>query len=256
MHTVIDQTAEVGGNCRIGNFVTIAAGVWIGDDVSIGHNVVIHIGSRIGNGTNIQDHAVIGRQPLTSAISTRQARHCKPIRVGDGCIIGSHSVLYASVELGDGVMVADLASIREGTVIRSHTNIGRGVLVEYDTVVGERCKIQTGSHLTGNMIIEDDVFFGGEVHTMNDKELDRDKDLPFAGPHIKRGARVGGNATILPGVVIGVDSVVGAGAVVTKDVPDRTIVVGVPAVYLKDVPARLQLDRAKLKNVSATVRAN
>lgn len=241
MNVAIHPTATLGARCQIGNFVTIGEHASIGDDVSIGHNVVVHPGARIGDRTNIQDHAVIGRQPISSAISTHRTSRCDPIRIGRECIIGSHVVLYAGAELEDGVMVADLASIREATVIKSKAIIGRNVLVEYDTVVGRRCKIQTGSHLV-DMTIEDDVYIGPQVSIMNDKQLDRDKDLPMAGPHIKSGARIGGNATILPGITIGADSVVGAGAVVTKDVPEGVIVVGNPARYLKDVPADLRLE--------------
>jgi UDP-3-O-[3-hydroxymyristoyl] glucosamine N-acyltransferase len=164
--------------------VTISEQAEIGNRVYIGHNVVVHAGARIGENTSIQDHAVIGRQPISSSISTRQAPSCDPICIGENCIIGSHVVLYAGVTLEDNVMVADLASIREGTSVGMHSINGRGVLVEYDTIIGKRCKIQTGSHVTGNMIIEDDVFFGGEVHTMNDKQLDRVKGLPMEGPHI------------------------------------------------------------------------
>ncbi|MEE9294170.1 MAG: DapH/DapD/GlmU-related protein [Phycisphaerae bacterium] len=252
MMKAVSPTAQIASGCRIGNFVTIGDDVVVGENVHIGHNVVIHEGAYIGAGTTIQDHTVIGRQPLSSSVATRPATCCPPIRIAQECIIGSHVVLYAGVVLQDRVMVADLASIREGSVIKSKASIGRGVLVEYDTVVGERCKIQTGCHLTGNMIIEADVFFGGEVHTMNDKQLDRDKGLPMVGPHIKRGARVGGNATVLPGITVGFDSVVGAGAVVTKDVPDGTIVVGNPARFLKRVPDHLRLADTVQRDYTAT----
>lgn len=251
MNRAIDPSAKLGNNCRIGNFVTIAEQVHIGNGVYIGHNVVVHAGARIGENTSVQDHAVIGRQPISSSISTRQVSTCDPICIGKNCIIGSHVVLYAGVRLEDNVMVADLASIREGTSVGAQSIIGRGVLVEYDTIIGQRCKIQTGSHVTGNMIIEDDVFFGGEVHTLNDKHLDRVKGLSMAGPHIKRGARVGGNATILPGVIVGIDAVIGAGAVVTKNVPDGVIVVGVPATYLKDVPIDQRIHGAPLHSSTA-----
>ena len=248
MNTAIDDSAVVGRRCRIGNFVTISARAVLGDDVFIGHNVIIHPGARIGDRTNIQDHAVIGRQPISSTISTRKVDHCEPIQIGAECIIGSHVVLYAGVVLEDAVMVADLASIRERTVVRKQAIVGRGVLVEYDTVIGERTKIQTGTHLTGNMIIESDVFIGGEVCTMNDKQLDRDGSAELIGPRIRRGARIGCNATILPGVIIGIDAVVGAGATVTKDVPDATVVSGPAAKYLKDAPPEFCLNQWPLRS--------
>lgn len=255
MTAVVHESARVGRNVRIGNFVTICEDATIGDDVVVGHNVVVHAGARIGDRTNIQDHAVIGRQPVSSTISTRKVDHCDPIEIGADCIIGSHVVLYAGVVLEDAVMVADLASIRERTVVRKQAIVGRGVLVEYDTVIGERVKVQTGTHLTGNMIIESDVFIGGEVCTMNDKQLDRDRSAELIGPRIRRGARIGCNATILPGVIIGVDAVVGAGATVTKDVPDATVVSGPAAKYLKDAPPEFCLDRLPLGPPGASAKA-
>ena len=118
MTGIIHPTAKLGSNCRIGNFVTIAENVVIGDRVSIGHNVVIHAGARIGDGTDLQDQGVIGRQPISSSVSTRKTGCCEPIRIGREGIIGSQVVLYAGVVLEDGVMVADRASIREGSVVK------------------------------------------------------------------------------------------------------------------------------------------
>lgn len=233
---VIEEDVTVGANTVTGNNVVILRGVRIGDHVSIGHNVVIHENTIIGNEVSIADSSVIGRQPKSAAISTRKVeRTLPPLQIGERCTIGALVTLYAGTRIGAGAMVADMASIREMCVIKDYAIIGRGVLMEYETVVGEYSKIQTGCHITGNMVIEDHVFFGAEVTTMNDKYMDRTGE-PFAGPHIKSGARVGCNATLLPGVVIGKEAVIGAGAVVTKDVPDYKVAVGVPARVIKDVP--------------------
>lgn len=92
------------------------------------------------------------------------------------------------------------------------------------------------------MIIEDHVFFGPLVTSMNDKYMDRAEET-FKGPHVKRGARIGGNATLLPGITIGEEAVIGAGAVVTKDVGPYTVAVGVPAKPIKEVPKEQYLDK-------------
>jgi acetyltransferase-like isoleucine patch superfamily enzyme len=132
-------------------------------------------------------------------------------------------------------MIADMASIRELCDIKDHAIVGRGVVVEYETVIGENVKIQAGCHITGNMTIEDHVFLGPEVTTANDPYMDRVTG-EFKGPHIRKGARIGANATLLPDVVIGEDTVVTAGAIVGTNVPDQKIAAGLGARLVGDVP--------------------
>jgi len=225
----IDPTAKMGAGCDFGFGAVVMAGAEVGDGVSLGHHTVVYPGVRIGPGTRVQDNSVIGRPTITSRTSTRQADERPPLVVGAGCIIGCSVVLYWGSEIGDGVMVADLASVREGCRIGAGSIVGRACVVEYDTVIGERVKIQSAAYITGNMVIEDDVFIGPSVSTANDGKMDRVKGEPFAGPVIRRAARIGANATILPGVAIGADSVVAAGAVVLSDVSEHAVVAGVPA---------------------------
>jgi acetyltransferase-like isoleucine patch superfamily enzyme len=171
---------------------------------------------------------VLGKQPKSSKSSTRKTKDEKPLEIGNGAIIGAGVVLYAGTVIEDEAMVADLATIRERCRIGRSAIIGRSVTMEYETIVGARTKIQTACHITGNMVIEEDVFFGPEVCTMNDKYMDR-VELEFEGPHVKKGAAIGSNATLLAGITIGEQATVGAGSVVTKDVPDGATYVGVPA---------------------------
>ena len=102
-------------------------------------------------------------------------------------------------------------------------------------------KIQTACHLTGNLLIGRYVFFGPEVCTLNDKYMDT-KEYDYKGAIIKDGALIGSNASLLSAITIGLDAVIGAGAVVTKDVPDRQVWVGNPAKYIKDVPKERWLE--------------
>jgi acetyltransferase-like isoleucine patch superfamily enzyme len=124
------------------------------------------------------------------------------------------------VELGDDVVV------------------GRGVLVENDTTIGARTKLQAGAYVTAYSTLEDDVFVAPCVVTTNDNLMGRTERRHelIKGPTIRRGARVGGGAILCPGVEIGEEAFVGAGAVVTRDVPPRTVVVGNPARVLREVP--------------------
>jgi acetyltransferase-like isoleucine patch superfamily enzyme len=116
--------------------------------------------------------------------------------------------------------------------------LGRGSLIENDTTIGSMTKIQAEAYITAYSTLEDNVFIAPCVVTTNDNWMGRtDKRLGnVKGPTIRRGARVGGGAILCPGVEIGEEAFVGAGAVVTKDVPSRVVVVGSPARILRDVP--------------------
>src|SRR5207253_8206617 len=106
------------------------------------------------------------------------------------------------------------------------------------TTVGARTKIQADAYITAYSELEDDVFIAPCVVTTNDNFMgrtERRRDL-IKGPTIRRGARIGGGAVLLPAVEIGEEAFVGAGAVVTKDVPPKKIVVGNPAREIRDVP--------------------
>lgn len=235
-NTILEENVVVGDESMIGHGVVIQAGARIGREVTIGNNVVIYAGTQIGNGVDIRDNSVLGRPPKSSPLSTRKVeRKLSPLQIGDHSVIGACVTLYAGTIVGQGVMIADMASIREMCDIRDRVIVGRGVVVEYETVIGEKSKIQAGCHITGNMIIEDYVFLGPEVTTANDPFMDRVKGN-FKGPHIKRGARIGSNATLLPGIVIGEDAVVAAGALVGTNVPDRKIAAGLPARLIGDIP--------------------
>jgi acetyltransferase-like isoleucine patch superfamily enzyme len=135
-------------------------------------------------------------------------------------------------------MVADLASVRENCTIGKSVLIGRGVAVENNTSIGDHTKIQTNAYITAYMVLEDHVFIAPMVTTTNDNFMGR-TEKRFAlkkGATIKRGARVGGNSILLPGVTIGEESFVAAGAIVTKDTPPRQVVKGIPAKPVRPVP--------------------
>lgn len=239
MDLYIDKTARVGMRCRLGHGVVVEADVELGDGVILGHHVVIHAGVQVGPGSRIEDGAVIGRQPRSSPFSTRVATLQQGTRLGRETLVGTHAVIYAGVELQDQVMIADLAFVREGCFIKQKAIIGTGVILGHDVIVGEYTKIQVGSLIVGEY--EDHVFIGPAVTTANDPGLDRVRVERFVGPHVKRGAMVGANATLLPGVTVGTEAIVAAGAVVTKDVPDRMFVAGVPARVVKPVPEAFHL---------------
>lgn len=232
MASYIAEGATVDPGCKVGKNVVIEDGVIIGEGCEIGHGAVIFEGTSIGMNVSIQANSVIGRQPKSGAGSTRLTGEEEPLKIGDDVVIGACVVLYAGTVVEDEAMISDLATIRERCRICREAIVGRSVTMECNSVIGPRSKIQTACHITGDLVVEEDVFFGPEVCTMNDKYMGT-RETEYRGAHVKKGAAVGSNATLLPGVTIGEGSVVGAGSVVTGDVPDGETYVGVPARPMK-----------------------
>ena len=146
------------------------------------------------------------------------------------------------------MILGDQSCVRERVTIGDDVVLGRGSLIENDTTVGALTKIQAEAYITAYSTLEDNVFIAPCVVTTNDNFMGRTERRHelVAGPTIRRGARVGGGAILCPGVEIGEEAFVGAGAVVTKDVPPRTIVVGNPARVLREVSADELLDALAL----------
>jgi len=236
MSKYIAETAVIGKGCTLGHNVVVLDDVQIGDDVYIGHNVVIHEGTRVGDGSFVDDGCVLGREPRSGVTSRNKASEAlPPLEIGSNCVISALVILYRGTKIGNEVMIGDLVSIREQNVIGDGTIIARLISMEPRTVIGKRVRTAAVTHLTSDMIIEDDAFIGSHISTTNDNKMGRGAAGVYNGPHIKRGARVGSNATLLPGVVIGEEAVVAAGALVSRNVPDRKVVMGMPAKVIRDV---------------------
>jgi acetyltransferase-like isoleucine patch superfamily enzyme len=190
----------------------------------------------LGNNVTVFPGAVIGRPPLSSGATTRTTEVVlnTPVRIGNNCIIGAKAVIYNDVEIKKNTMICDTACIREGCRIGSFCIIAMGVTINYNTKIGDQVKVMDNAHLTGNMVIEDRVFIGMLVTTANDNFMGRkppsaEGDWIESGPIIRRYATIGQGACILPGVEIGENAIVGANAVVTKDVEPKSVVMGIPA---------------------------
>jgi acetyltransferase-like isoleucine patch superfamily enzyme len=152
---------------------------------------------------------------------------------------GEFNVIFPDVTIGAGTRVGNFVLIRDRTAIGADCTIGSYVDIEGDVVIGNGVSLQSGCYITRGVVIEDDVFCGPRVVTMNDRRIvHRRPGLAFVrqAPRIGRAARIGGGSVLLPGVTIGANAFVGAGAVVTRDVPDGAIVVGNPARIIGTVP--------------------
>jgi len=241
----VSKNTQISKDVILGNNVVIEDNVIIKEGAVIGNNVVIHEGTTIGERVIIGDNTVLGKKPFKakrSAVTSDVV--IEPLKIGNNVTIGANCVIYAGCVLEDFVFVGDLATIREEVFIGRETIIGKGVTVENKTHIGKKCKIETNAYITALSTIEDYCFVAPEVTFTNDNFLGRTKERfkHFKGPILKKGARVGANATILPGITIGEDALVAAGAVVTKDVPPRVIVMGVPARIWREVPEEQLLE--------------
>jgi acetyltransferase-like isoleucine patch superfamily enzyme len=204
----------------------------------IAPTAVVFPGTVLADDVRILDYAVVGKQPTLSPRSTAKRDPLPPLELGAGTIVSTGAIVFAGTTIGSRVIVGDQACVRERCEIGDDVVIGRGSLVENDTTIGQMTRIQADAYITAYSTLEDDVFIAPCVVTTNDDYMGRtEKRLGLMkGPTIRRGARVGGGAILCPGVEIGEEAFVGAGAVVTKDVPPRVVVVGNPARVLRDVP--------------------
>ena len=213
-------------------------------DYEVGQNVVIYPGTVIGAGAKILDNAVVGKQPSLSPRSTAKKEPLPPTVIGPGTVISTGAIVFAGTVIGARVIIGDQACVRERVTVGDDVVIGRGSLVENDTTIGAMTKIQAEAYITAYSTLEEHVFIAPCVVTTNDNYMGRTekRHALMKGPTIRRGARVGGGAILCPGIEIGEEAFVGAGAVVTRDVPPRVVVVGSPARVLRDVPADELLD--------------
>ncbi|MGI8623388.1 MAG: DapH/DapD/GlmU-related protein [Solirubrobacteraceae bacterium] len=223
-----------------------APGLVLGDDVVlpesvvVGAHVVIYPGTVLGGDCVVQDHAVLGKPPRLA----RAALPSAPLRIGAGVVVCAHAVVLAGAELGAGVIVGDQAHVRERASIGERTVIGRKSSVDNDVSVGARVRMQTDCYLTAFSVVEDDVFLGPGASTTNDDTMGRHgPDHALRGATLRRACRIGGRAVLCPGVEVGEEAFVAAGAVVVRDVAPRAVVMGVPARYVREVPDADLLER-------------
>src|SRR6476661_6303278 len=199
---------------------------------------IVYPGTKLGDGVKVHAHAVVGKQPTLSPRSTTKREELEPAEIGDGTIVSTGAVVFAGTKVGARVILGDQSCVRERVVIGDDVVVGRGSLVENDTTIGAMTKIQAGAYITAYSTLEDHVFIAPCVVTTNDNFMGRTERRHelIKGPTIRRGARIGGGAILCPGVEIGEEAFVGAGAVVVQDVPARAVVVGNPARQIRDVP--------------------
>lgn len=216
----------------------IEEGVQIGENVRLGHRVIVRRQTVIEDDVSIADGAIVGREPSRAKTSTLVTGDLDPLVIGRGTQVGAYAILYAGTVIGADCFIADQAQIRERCRIGHHVIVGHNSTIENDTMVGDYTKLQTGVYLTAKSTVEDHVFLAPMVTTTNDPYIARTEARHAAtrGPHIRRGARIAAGAVLLPGIEVGQEALVAAGAMVTKDVPAYQVVMGVPARVVRPTP--------------------
>lgn len=191
--------------------------------------VVIYENVILGKDVVLEGPCIIGKPP--------RGRNPGELRltIGDGAHIRPFSTIYAGSSIGASFQTGQGASVREDNLLGDNVKVGTNAVLEHGNRVGDNVSIHTGCFLELTHI-EDDVFIGPNVVFV---------DCPHPpcpdyancrqGPTIKRGAKIGANSTILPGVVVGEKTLVGAGAVVTSDLPEAVVAVGNPAKIAKNI---------------------
>ena len=226
--------------------LVLGDGVDLPADALLGAHVVIHPGASLGHGVVLQDHAVVGKPPHLGPFSTAPREPPAATVLRDGVAVLAGAVVFAGAELGEEAIVGDQAHVRERALLGAETTIGRGSAIDNDVRIGKRVRIQTNCYITAYATIEDDVFVAPGVVTTNDNTMARQgPEETNVGPTLRRACRIGAGAVVCPGIEVGEEAFVAAGAVVTTDVRPGAVVMGVPARETRLVPERDYIERRR-----------
>lgn len=196
----------------------------------ISKNAIIHTGVKLGSNCVVEDFAIIGVPPAGF-----ESGELETI-IGDNAVVRSHTVIYAGNKIGSNFQTGNKANIRELNEIGDNVSIGTLSVVEHHVTIGNNVRIHTQVFIPEFCVLEDGCWIGPNVVMTNSKYPNSpDSKKHLHGVQIKKNARVGANSTILPGIVLYEDCLIGAGAVVTKDVPAGKVAAGNPAVIINDI---------------------
>jgi acetyltransferase-like isoleucine patch superfamily enzyme len=197
---------------------------------SIAATAIIHPGVRLGDDCRVEDFVIVG-SPAAGAEPGEVG-----VAIGKGATIRSHTVIYAGNVIGTGFQAGHGVLVRESNDIGDDVSIGSHTVVEHHVRIGRGARIHSNAFIPEFSVIEDGAWVGPCVvftNALYPRSPGAKDDL--RGPRVLAGAKIGANATLLPGVVIGRDALVGAGSVVVRDIPDGAVVVGNPARIVRQV---------------------
>jgi acetyltransferase-like isoleucine patch superfamily enzyme len=191
---------------------------------------IIHANVVLGANHHIDDFVIIGvppREPQPEAMETS---------IGAGAIIRSHTIIYAGNRIGVNFQTGHSVMIRELNEIGDNVSIGTHSIIEHHVKIGDGVRIHSNVFIPEYSILEEDAWVGPHAVLTNALyPRSPDAKANLRGPRLMKGSKIGANATLLPGVIVGRNALVGAGSVVVEDVPDGKVVVGNPARIIRDV---------------------
>jgi len=208
-----------------------------GEGVHVDSNAVLYGPVRLGSRCYIGANSVVGfpsAVEIDELVKSHRVARKELTLVGENCVVRSGTAIYSNVTLGDNVSFGHNALVREGVTIGSDSKIGTNSVVDGTSKIGSRVWVQTGVYICTYSTVEDSVFLGPCCVFTNDRYMTQ-KKFKLIGPTVKKGASIGANALLFPGVTVGEGAVVGSQAMVNVDVPPRTIFVGIPAKKVGDL---------------------
>jgi len=184
----------------------------------------------LGEGTVVEDFCIVGAPPRGSIAGEL------PTSIGAGSVVRSHTVVYAGNIIGRNFQTGNKVNIRESNRIGDNVSVGTLSVIEHHVEVGNGVRIHTQAFIPEFSVLEDGCWIGPNVVLTNAKYPGSPgvKER-LAGPIVRKGAKIGANSTLLPGVVIGEYALVGAGTVVVRDVPPGAVVVGNPGRVIRHI---------------------
>jgi acetyltransferase-like isoleucine patch superfamily enzyme len=186
---------------------------------------------------------VLGKPPKLARHSTASREAPAPLVLEADVVVCANAVVFAGAHVAEGAILGDQSYVRERARIGERTLVGRNSAIDPNVVIGARVRIQTDVYIAAFAEVEDDVFVGPGVKTTNDDTMSRHgREYELRGCVLRRACRVGGAVTLCPGVEVGEEAFVAAGAVVTRDVAPGTVVMGVPARPVREVPDEDRLE--------------
>jgi acetyltransferase-like isoleucine patch superfamily enzyme len=195
--------------------------------MSIAKTAQIYPGTILERPTEIGEFVIIGHPARTD---------CEAARIGPRALIRSHTVIYTGTQIGDDFQTGHNVLVREQNIIGNEVSIGSHTVLEHHVQIGNRVRIHSNAFIPEYTVLDDESWLGPNVCLTNAPHpLCPNFPKCLKPVVLHKGAKVGAGATILPGVSIGELSLIGAGAVVTKDVPPGTVVAGNPAVVIREV---------------------
>jgi UDP-2-acetamido-3-amino-2,3-dideoxy-glucuronate N-acetyltransferase len=238
------ENSTIGENCSIGKNVIIE-NTKIGNNCKIGNNVFLK-SANIGNNSIIEDNCIVGYSTISGHYYDKNTLkenstdlHAQNYRIiiGNNVLIRTGVVIYFDVSIDQNCWINHNAIIRENVIILEDSTIGSNTICENNVSIGKRCVIHNNTMICSETLIESFVFIGPGVSFTNNSPIGHLRNVPstIRGAKLRLGCAIGGGSTICPGVEIGQEAIIAAGAIVTKDIPSRTIVAGNPAKKLKDV---------------------